>query len=144
MSLSDLPLINSILNSISTILLLLSFLQIKKGNKKVHQKLMWSAFTVSGLFLISYLIFHFQVGSVPFKGQGWVRPIYFTILITHIILAAAIVPLILITLSRAVQEKFELHRKIARITWPLWMYVSVTGVVIYIFMNAFDSYSILN
>jgi len=141
MELSNLPLINSILNAISTILLLIGFVQIRRGKRQLHQKIMWAAFFVSCLFLVNYLIFHYLVGSVPFKGTGWIRPVYFTILITHIILAAAIVPLILMTLSRAVQEKFELHRKIAKITWPLWMYVSVTGVVIYLFMNAYNSYS---
>ena len=140
MELSNLPLINSILNSISTILLVIGFVQIRRGNRQLHQKIMWSAFFVSALFLVNYLIFHYQVGSVPFKGTGWVRPIYFTILITHIILAIAIVPLIIMTLSKAVQKKFELHRKIAKITWPIWMYVSITGVVIYLFMEAFDSY----
>jgi uncharacterized membrane protein YozB (DUF420 family) len=141
MELSYLPLINSILNSICTILLLIGFVQIRRGKRQLHQKIMWAAFSVSTIFLISYLIFHYQVGSVPFRGTGWVRPVYFTILISHIILAAAIVPLILLTLSRAVQKKFDLHRKIARITWPLWMYVSVTGVIVYLFMDAFNSYA---
>ena len=89
------------------------------------------AFACSCLFLTCYLIYHYNVGSVPFQGHGWIRPVYFTILITHIILAATIVPLALITLSRAWQGRFEQHRRIARWTWPLWMYVSVTGVVIY-------------
>jgi uncharacterized membrane protein YozB (DUF420 family) len=86
------------------------------------------------VFLTCYLIYHYNVGSVPFTKQGWVRPVYFTILITHIILAAAIVPLALITLYRAWRQRFEQHRRIARWTWPLWMYVSVTGVVIYLML----------
>lgn len=92
---------------------------------------MLSAFTCSVLFLISYLIYHYQVGSVPFKGQGWIRPVYFTILLTHTILAAAVVPLALITFTRALRERFDAHRRIARWTFPIWLYVSVTGVVVY-------------
>ncbi len=92
---------------------------------------MLSAFATSTLFLLSYLIYHFQVGSVPFDGQGWVRPLYFSILISHIILAAAIVPLVLVTLVRALRGRFERHKRIARWTLPLWLYVSVTGVVVY-------------
>ncbi len=92
---------------------------------------MLSAFVTSTLFLVSYLIYHFQVGSVPYEGQGWVRPLYFSILISHIILAAAIVPLALVTLVRAVRGNFERHRRIARWTLPIWLYVSVTGVIVY-------------
>ncbi len=143
MDLIHLPLINSILNSIATLLLLVGFVLIKSGKKEQHQKVMWAAFIVSGLFLINYLIFHYQVGSVKFLGEGLIRPIYFTILITHIILAVAIVPLVLLTLTRAVKKRFELHKKIARITWPLWMYVSITGVVIYLFMRFTSSYDVL-
>ena len=92
---------------------------------------MLSAFATSTLFLLSYLTYHFQVGSVPFDGQGWVRPLYFSILISHIILAVAIVPLVLVTLVRALKRRFERHRRIARWTLPLWLYVSVTGVAVY-------------
>ncbi len=92
---------------------------------------MLSAFTSSSLFLISYLVYHYEVGSVPFKGQGWIRTVYFTILLTHTILAAAVVPLALITLTRALKERFAAHRRIARWTFPIWLYVSVTGVVVY-------------
>lgn len=92
---------------------------------------MLAAFSCSMLFLISYLVYHYQVGSVPFKGQGWIRAVYFTILITHTILATAVVPLALITLSRALREKFAAHRRIARWTFPIWLYVSVTGVIVY-------------
>jgi uncharacterized membrane protein YozB (DUF420 family) len=95
---------------------------------------MIAAFVCSCLFLTSYLTYHYHVGSVPFTGQGWIRPVYFTILITHIILAAAIVPLALITLYRAWRGQFDRHKRIARWTWPLWMYVSVTGVVIYVML----------
>ncbi|TNE74604.1 DUF420 domain-containing protein [bacterium] len=143
MELIHLPLINSILNFIATILLTIGFILIKSGKKEQHQKVMWAAFSVSGLFLINYLVFHYQVGSVKFMGEGLIRPIYFTILITHIILAAAIVPMILLTLTRAIKKNFVLHRKIAKITWPLWMYVSVTGVIIYLFMHFTGSYDLL-
>jgi uncharacterized membrane protein YozB (DUF420 family) len=92
---------------------------------------MLSAFGCSMLFLISYLIYHYQVGSVPFRGQGWIRPVYFSILLTHTILATAVVPLALITLSRALRKRFDAHRRIARWTFPIWLYVSVTGVIVY-------------
>ena len=92
---------------------------------------MLSAFACSTVFLISYLTYHFQVGSVPFKGQGWVRTVYFAILLTHTILAATVVPLVIITLVRALKQRFPVHRRIARWTFPIWLYVSVTGVVVY-------------
>ncbi len=92
---------------------------------------MLSAFATSTLFLLSYLTYHFQVGSVPYEGRGWVRPLYFSILIFHIILAAAIVPMALVTLVRAVRGSFERHKRIARWTLPIWLYVSVTGVIVY-------------
>jgi len=92
---------------------------------------MLSAFACSTVFLISYLAYHFQVGSVPFKGQGWVRTVYFAILLTHTILAATVVPLVIITLVRALKQRFPAHRRIARWTFPIWLYVSVTGVVVY-------------
>lgn len=144
MNIYDLPFINSILNSISSLLLLIGFILIKNGNRKAHQKVMWSAFAVSGLFMIFYLTFHFNVGSVKFTGEGFIRPLYFTILITHIILAMALVPLVIITLWRSVIKKdYSAHRKIARYTWPVWMYVSVTGVLIYVLMHFSGSYQIL-
>ena len=98
---------------------------------------MLAAFACSMLFLISYLVYHFQVGSVGFKRQGWIRPVYFTILISHTILAALVVPLALITLSRALKERFDAHRRIARWALPIWFYVSVTGVVIYLMLYRF-------
>ena len=98
---------------------------------------MLTAFGCSLLFLISYLIYHYQVGSVPFKGQGWIRPVYFAILLSHTILAAAVVPLALITLRRAVRENFSAHRRIARWTFPIWFYVSVTGVIVYLMLYHF-------
>jgi len=140
MNVTDLPLLNAVLNFISAVLLLFAFVNIKKGNIQRHMQFMWSALGVSVLFLGSYLVFLFQVGSVGFDGTGWIRPLYFTILISHIILAAVIVPLVLITLYRAVRERFAKHRRIAKWTWPLWMYVSVTGVIVYLFMELSGSY----
>ena len=92
---------------------------------------MLAAFSCSMLFLVSYLVYHYQVGSVPFKGQGWIRPVYFTILISHTILATVVVPLALLTLIRALRERFDAHRRIARWTFPIWVYVSITGVIVY-------------
>ncbi len=96
-----------------------------------HRLCMLSAFTTSAIFLISYLTYHYQVGSVSFKGYGWIRTVYFTVLISHTVLAAAIVPLVLITLTRALKENFDRHKRIARWTLPLWLYVSITGVIVY-------------
>lgn len=98
---------------------------------------MLSAFTTSTLFLVSYLIYHYQVGSVPFKGEGWIRTLYFAILISHTVLATAIVPLVLITLTRALKGNFVKHKRIARWTLPLWLYVSITGVVVYWMLYGF-------
>jgi putative membrane protein len=130
-SVSQLPSVNAALNSLSAILLVAGFLFIKSRNIKAHRACMLAAFASSIFFLISYLVYHYQVGSVPFKGQGRIRLVYFTILLTHTILATTIVPLALVTLFRAFKERFDLHRRIARWTFPIWLYVSVTGVVVY-------------
>jgi len=98
---------------------------------------MLAACACSMLFLISYLAYHYQVGSVPFKGQGWIRPVYFAILISHTMLAAAVVPLALVTLFRALRERFDAHRRIARWTFPIWLYVSITGVIVYAMLYRF-------
>lgn len=131
LSLAELPALNALLNASSAILLLIGYVSIRRKRVAAHKFVMGAAFLVSVLFLISYLIYHLQVGSQPFPGRGWVRPVYFTILISHIVLAAAILPLALLTLARALRGHFERHRQIARWTLPLWLYVSVTGVVIY-------------
>lgn len=128
---SYLPTLNAALNSASALLLVAGYLCIRNQKVLAHKLSMLSAFTTSALFLVSYLIYHFQVGSVPFQGQGWIRRLYFTILISHTILAAAIVPLVLLTLVRALKGNFDRHKRIARWTLPLWLYVSVTGVVVY-------------
>ena len=131
MTASSLPMLNAALNSLSAVFLLAGWFFIKSRNQDAHRTCMLSAFACSILFLISYLIYHYQVGSVPFRGQGWVRPVYFSILLTHTVLAVTVVPLALITLNRALKERFDAHRRIARWTFPIWLYVSVTGVVVY-------------
>ncbi len=123
---------NASLNGISAVLLAGGYAAIRAGKRDVHKKFMISAFAVSTVFLASYLLYHYRVGHVVFQGQGWIRPVYFTLLTSHTILAIAIVPLILITLRRAWLEKFDKHKLIARWTLPLWFYVSVTGVIVYL------------
>ena len=134
MEVRDLPALNATLNSISTMLLLFGYYFIKRKEIDRHRLCMVLAFITSCIFLVSYLIYHYYAGSVPFEGQGWIRGVYFTILITHIVLAAAVPVLALITLYRALKRDFKRHRAIARWTWPIWMYVSVTGVVVYVML----------
>ena len=130
-SVTDLPALNAALNGISALLLASGYLCIRRQRVTAHKVCMGSAFVTSTLFLISYLTYHYHVGSVPFGGRGWIRAAYFTILISHTILAATIVPLALVTLSRALRGRFSKHVRVARWTLPLWLYVSVTGVVVY-------------
>ncbi len=126
------PAFNASLNAISAVLLACGYVAIRKGKQNVHKAFMVSAFGASTIFLISYVIYHIRVAkAVLFQGQGWIRPVYFTLLLSHTILAVVIVPLILVTLRRAWMERFDKHRLIARWTLPLWFYVSVTGVIIY-------------
>ena len=125
------PALNAALNGTAAVLLLSGYSFIRRKKVTAHRVCMVAAFLTSTAFLISYLVYHARVGSVPFQGQGWIRPVYFFILFTHIVLAAAIVPLALVTLSRALREQFDRHKRIARWTLPVWLYVSVTGVVIY-------------
>jgi len=126
------PAVNAILNGTSAVLLACGYMAIRTGKRELHKKLMLTAFSVSCAFLVSYLIYHYRVHQVVlFQGQGWIRPVYFTILISHTILAVVIVPLIIVTLRRAFHERFDKHRRIARWTLPLWFYVSVTGVIVY-------------
>lgn len=131
---SLLPQLNAILNSIAAVLLAAGFVFIKRKNVRAHRACMLSALAVSAVFLVSYLTFHAHAGEIRFSGVGWIRPVYFTILIPHVILATTIVPLALITAFYALRGRFVSHKKIARWTWPLWMYVSVTGVVIYLML----------
>jgi len=128
---ASLPGVNAVLNATSALLLALGYFYIRSGRVGAHRRCMLAALTTSALFLTSYLIYHYHVGSVPFAGRGFIRGVYFTILISHTILAVVIVPLVLITLTRALNGNFVRHRAIARWTLPLWFYVSVTGVVVY-------------
>ena len=127
----DLPTLNAALNAASACLLLLGYWLIRHGRREAHRRTMLAALATSALFLVSYLTYHFEVGSVRFTGQGLVRSVYFAVLISHTILAAAIVPLVLVAVARAREGRFEAHKGIARWTLPLWLYVSVTGVVVY-------------
>lgn len=131
LSLTDLPAVNAALNGTSALLLATGYLCIRRRKVTAHKACMASAFVLSILFLVSYLTYHYHVGSVAFGGRGWIRAAYFTILISHTILAATIVPLALVTLSRALRGRFSKHVRVARWTLPLWLYVSVTGVVVY-------------
>ena len=128
------PTLNATLNGSSAVLLLAGRWYISRGKMAIHRAFMIAALVCSTVFLISYLYYHAHVGSVHFQGQGWARPVYFTILFTHTLLAAVIVPMVIITLSRALRERFDRHRVIARWTFPLWLYVSITGVVIYVML----------
>lgn len=131
MTFRELPALNALLNATSAVLLSAGYLMIRSGRRQAHRACMLAALVSSALFLTSYVVYHVQVGSVPFRGQGPIRTVYFTVLVSHVLLAFAIVPLVLVTLARALRERFDRHRRIARITLPLWGYVSVTGVVIY-------------
>ncbi len=128
------PVINACLNGSSAVLVAAARAQIRRGKIAVHKALMIAAVCTSSLFLISYVWYHAHVGSIRFQGQGWSRPVYFTILISHTFLAAAIVPLVIITLMHGLRRRDPKHRAIARWTYPLWIYVSCTGVVIYLML----------
>jgi uncharacterized membrane protein YozB (DUF420 family) len=131
---SDLPTVNALLNGTAAVLLAIGWTCIRRGRIDAHRRCMLAAFTASCLFLVSYVVYHAQAGSRPFTGQGLARSVYFAILITHVVLAAAIVPLALVTLRRALGGDYVRHRRIARWTLPVWMYVSITGVVIYLML----------
>jgi putative membrane protein len=134
LTIHDLPAVNASLNALSGILLLIGFTLIHRKQIDLHRKVMLTAFATSSLFLICYVVYHAQVGSVPFTRQGFVRPLYFTILITHVTLAAAVLPLAIITLSRGLKGRYPQHRRIAKWTFPIWLYVSVTGVLVYVLL----------
>jgi uncharacterized membrane protein YozB (DUF420 family) len=134
MSIQDLPHLNAALNGISAVLLVIAWFHIKARRIEAHRATMLAAFASSALFLTSYVIYHANIGSRPFAGTGVLRTIYFTILIPHVILAAAVLPLALVTLRRGLKRDDRRHRRIARITLPLWLFVSVTGVVVYVML----------
>lgn len=131
MSLRDLPTLNACLNGLSALFLMLGYASIRAGRREVHRAFMLAAVISSAVFLVSYLVYHSQVGSVRFRGEGLVRTVYFAILISHTVLAVLVVPLVITTLFRAGRGDFAAHRRIARFTLPVWAYVSVTGVVVY-------------
>jgi len=133
-SVTDLPALNATLNGIAAIFLTIGYVCIRTRRIAQHRACMIAAFSTSTLFLISYVIYHANIGSRPFTGQGVIRVVYYTILITHVILAAAIVPMVLMTMSRGLRSQFARHKAIARWTLPLWLYVSVTGVIVYVML----------
>lgn len=135
--LSMLPLVNAILNSVTFISLVIALIAIKKKNIPLHRRMIFTALSTTGLFLVTYLAYHFSAPSTPYGGTGILRGIYFFILLTHIVLAAVIVPLALISVARGLNMQVERHRKIARWTMPLWLYVSLTGVLVYIMISPY-------
>ena len=134
MTVTDLPALNATLNAACAVLLVIAWRLIKRGQIRQHRAVMIAAVSTSALFLVSYLIYHAQVGSVRFTRTGAIRTVYFAILLTHTVLAAAIVPMVLVTLSRGLAGKYDPHRRIARWTMPIWLYVSVTGVIVYLML----------
>lgn len=134
MNVHDLPAVNATLNALSGVLLALGYFLIKRRRIEQHRKVMLTAFVTSSLFLVCYVVYHAQVGSVRFTRQGFVRPLYFTILISHVTLAAAVLPMAIVTLSRGLRARYDQHRLIARWTLPIWLYVSVTGVLVYVLL----------
>ena len=134
MNLSDLPAVNASLNGLSAVLLTAGYCFIRRKNQAAHRNCMVVAVCTSALFLVSYLVYHSQAGRTVFREPQWFRPIYLTILLTHTVLAVVIAPMVLVTLRHAIKGRFESHKRIARWTWPLWMYVSVTGVIIYLLL----------
>ncbi len=138
MNVHDLPTLNALLNGLSGVWLILGLVFIRQGNRDAHRKAMLGALVTSTLFLVSYLIYHAFAGSNRFDTEGGWRTLYLGILLTHTVLAVVILPLVLVTVARALRSNFEGHKRIARWTWPLWMYVSVTGVVIYLMLYHLD------
>lgn len=134
MSFTDLPTVNAILNGTAATLLVAGFLLIRAGRREAHRRVMTAAFACSVLFLVSYLVYHFEAGSVRFRGTGGFRTFYLSVLLTHTVLAAVVPFLAVTTLVLARKGRFEAHRRLARVTLPVWLYVSVTGVVIYLML----------
>ena len=134
MTLQDLPAVNASLNATSGVLLLVAYALIRARRIEQHRKVMLAACVTSALFLVCYVIYHSQVGSVPFTRQGFVRRLYFTILITHVTLAFVLLPMAIVTLSRGLKARYALHRRLAKWTFPIWLYVSVTGVLVYVLL----------
>ena len=134
MAVSDLPTLNAALNATCFVLLTIGYILIRQGRVAQHRAVMIAAFSTSVRFLTSYVIYHAQAGSTPFPGQGPIRIVYFTILITHVVLAASVPPLAIVTITRGLRGRYPQHRRIARWTFPIWLYVSVTGVLVYVLL----------
>jgi uncharacterized membrane protein YozB (DUF420 family) len=134
MTVHDLPALNATLNAISFVLLVTGYVFIRRKQWRKHRACMIAALITSGLFLTSYVIYHAQVGSVPFQKTGWIRTVYFAVLIPHVILAALMVPPVIVTVSRGLSARYDKHRRIARLTLPVWLYVSITGVIVYLML----------
>lgn len=134
MQIADLPAVNATLNGLAAIFLTTGYLLIRRGHRELHKRCMLAALTTSALFLVSYVIYHANIGSRPFPGQGAIRVVYFGILITHVVLAVVILPLALVTAARGLTAQYDRHVRLARWTLPIWLYVSVTGVVIYLML----------
>jgi putative membrane protein len=133
-----LPALNAALNALTALWLVGGLIAIKRRRIRVHRAFMLTAVITSSLFLASYIVYHAHAGTTRFQSHGWIRPTYFTILITHTVLAAAVVPLVAVTLTRARRRRYPAHRRLARITWPVWAYVSVTGILVYFFLYHLD------
>ena len=134
MGIQDLPAVNASLNALAAVFLTAGYLFIRAGRRRAHERCMLTALATSTLFLVSYVVYHANVGSRPFGGQGVIRPIYYTILVTDVVLAASVVPLALVTANRGLRNRLDAHVRIARWTLPIWLYVSVTGVIIYLML----------
>lgn len=134
LAVSDLPALNATLNGIAAIFLVAGYVLVRRGRRDLHKRCMLAALATSSLFLVSYVVYHWNAGSRPFTGTGPIRTLYFAILITHVVLAAAILPLALVTTGRGLREQYVKHVRVARWTLPIWLYVSVTGVIIYLML----------
>lgn len=132
-----LPPIYASINAVTAIILIVAVVQIKKGNRRAHENLMKTAIALSALFLLMYVVYHMTSTSTPFGGEGTIRTVYFIILISHILLSIAVIPLVLISFVRALSQRFDKHRKIAKITFPIWLYVTITGVIVYIMISPY-------
>lgn len=135
-----LPKLNAIINGLCSILLIISFMQIKKRNIEAHKKLNFATFLLSSVFLVSYILFHYFVKETTYGGEGFLRYIYYTILISHIILAAAVLPLILLSFHRGLQMQVEKHKKLVRWSFPIWLYVTITGVIVYLMISPYYTF----
>lgn len=134
MTVQDLPTLNAVLNSLCAVVLAMGYVSIRRGARAMHRRLMITALILSAAFLSSYLLYHFQVGSVPYRHMDWTRPVYFAILIPHSTLASIMTPFILVSVYQAWRGRFDKHRRIARWTFPVWMFVSVSGVIVYLML----------